>query len=466
MSLSLNNSTTQMPDGLAEDEDLKVVDSGVLRRTFALNAKEWVYILAGIVGAELTGVAWPVASIAMVQLTQLMILPNANTLTAVRPWILAFLGVGVGAFIGNILHLGALGVSGERLTRKLRTMSFRALLRAEIGYFDKSENSVGALTTRLSREAALVKGVTGDTLGAVTSVVASLASGLTIAFASCWRVTLVVLAIIPGVVIGGYLEMQMSAGLDAGSAKRMSESGRIASEAVDNIATFRSIGCEKFFNDKLQDSLSTLRGGQTRKANVTGVTFGFSEFCQYLIWYAAFKAGVVFVRQGHCDFFELLQSIMAILFGAMTLGNVAMFFPDIGESRVAATSIYRLLDRVSTIDPEVSGKGNPVEGKEMHGDVLAAKMRFEYPTRPDVPVLRGLSVAVRQGQQLALVGASGCGKSTIVSLLERFYDIRTGELIVDGEGVETIPVNELRSGLGIVTQDPYLFNRSVRDNIT
>ncbi len=92
-------------------------------------------------------------------------------------------------------------------------------------------------------------------------------------------------------------------------------------------------------------------------------------------------------------------------------------------------------------------------------------MRFEYPSRPDVAVLRGLTVAVDAGQSLALVGASGCGKSTIVNLLERFYDIRTGGLEVDGRDVKTLPVKNLRGNLGIVTQDPDLFNRTVRDNI-
>lgn len=260
--------------------------------------------------------------------------------------------------------------------------------------------------------------------------------------------------------------MQMSAGLDAGSGKRTSESGRIAGEAADNIATVRSLGCENFFYKQFQDSLSVLRAGQVRKANITAIAFGFSEFCQYLIWCAAFKAGAEFVRLGHCTFFELLGSVLAILLAAITLGNVAMFFPDIGESRVAATGIYRLLGRTSEIDPEAPGTGKPVEVKEGRGDVAAANVRFEYPSRPDVAVLRGLSVGVTQGQQLALVGASGCGKSTIGSLLERFYDIRSGELTVDGESVRAVSEKKLRSGLGIVTQDPDLFNRTVRDNIS
>lgn len=143
ISLSKKDSTTQILGELADEEKARKVDSGVLRRTFALIAKEWIFILAGIVW-----MTWTLTTIPLVKLTELMM-------------------------IGS--------------------------------YFEKSDNSVGALTTRLSREAALGKGVTGDTLGAVTSVISSLASGLIIGFVYCWRVALVVLAIIPGVVIGGYL---------------------------------------------------------------------------------------------------------------------------------------------------------------------------------------------------------------------------------------------------------------------
>lgn len=445
-----------------EGKEKPDVDSGVLRKTFRLNAREGLYIFAGVVGATVSGVVWPIVSVALTKMVQLIM--TKGTVSETRLWSLSFVAIGFGALIGKVLHVGALGVSGERLTLKLRALSFRALLRQEIGYFEQ-ENSVGALCTRLSREAALVKGVTGETLGAVMSVVASMASGLIIAFMSCWRVALVVLAIIPGVVIGGYLEMQMSAGLDSGSSKNMSASGSIASEAMDNIATVRSLGCEEHFCSAFMASLAPVRRIQNRKSTITGVAYGFSELCQYLIWYSAFKAGVVFVRHGHCTFFELLQSVMAVLFAAITLGNVAIFFPDIAASRVAGTSIYRLIGRDSAIDPEWGAASALRYAQGCRGNVKGAGMRFEYPSRPDVAVLRGLSFAVDQGQSLALVGASGCGKSTIVSLLERFYDVRLGVLGVDGSNVKTLPVKTLRSNLGIVTQETDLFNRSVRDNI-
>ncbi len=194
MSATGMDSTTKVfgPDG-SEDDDLPAVDRGVLRRTFKLNAREGFFILLGVIGSSASGVVWPIASIALTKMVELMMTPS--TVADTRLWALVFVAIGFGALIGNILDLGALGVSGERLTLRLRMLSFRALLRQEMGYFDQKENSVGALTTRLSREASLVKGVTGDTLGAVMSVVASLASGLIIAFVSCWRVALVVLAI-------------------------------------------------------------------------------------------------------------------------------------------------------------------------------------------------------------------------------------------------------------------------------
>lgn len=131
------------------------------------------------------------------------------------------------------------------------------------------------------------------------------------------------------------------------------------------------------------------------------------------------------------------------------------------KARVASSKIFHLIDRETQIDPTLEGGLKPT----VKGDVDAKRVTFEYPTRPDVPVLRGLSVGVTAGSTLALVGASGCGKSTIVSLLERFYDVRSGELKIDGTEVREFDLNYMRAQMAIVSQEPDLFNRSIRDNI-
>ncbi|CAN8072382.1 unnamed protein product [Agarophyton chilense] len=461
VSKTKGDSTTQAIDTVEEEEGKGPdIDKGLFMRTLRMNSSEWLLIFIGTAGAVLGGIIWPLASIPLVELIDIMI--GKNQSNDVRFWAMSFVVLGAMAFVGNILQHASLGVSGEKLTKKLRELAFRSLLRQEIGYFDMEENSLGALTTRLSADAGAVKGLTGDLYGVGVNLIGSMLAGLIIAFVNCWHLTLVVLAIIPGIALGGYFEMQASAGIDSGAKKDFAKANTLAAEAVDNVGTVRSLGIEDYFVDRYHSGINETNNAKRQKALVTGLAFGFSEFCQYILWYATFKAGGDFVEKEYCTFPEMLLSSMAILFAAITLGNISIFAPDVAAAKIGATQIYRLIDRTSMIDP------SSVDGEKrasVNGDIKAQKVYFEYPRRPDVPVLRGLSLDIMQGKTFAIVGTSGHGKSTIISLLERFYAIREGKISVDDHDISESNVQNLRSHIGIVSQEPELFNRTVFDNI-
>lgn len=446
--------------GTDDDKNKRGVDSGVFLRTLKLNAPEWMLLVVGSAGALAASVVWPLVSIALVNMIE--ILQTEVDKGQVRKWSLSFVILAVVALIGNAFQHGALGVSGEKLTLRLRSKVFSKLLNQEMGYFDLEGNSLGALTALLSSEAGLVKGLTGDLFGVGLNIIGALLCALIIAFISCWQLTLVVLAIIPGVALGGYFEMQASAGFDSGARKEFNEANSVAAEAVDNVATVRTLGAEEKFLDRYSTLLTKTGARKLRKDVLTSFAFGFSEFCQYLIWYATFKAGGRFIELGYCTFTEMLQSSMALLFGAITLGNVSVFAPDMAASKVSATHVYRLLDRESAIDPSAN-EGEKID--RISGNVVAEDVHFEYPRRPDVRVLRGLTLGIEPGKTLAIVGTSGHGKSTIIALLERFYSIRKGTIRIDGHDIGKSRVNDVRSHIGLVSQEPELFNRSVFDNI-
>eukprot|EP00179_Madagascaria_erythrocladioides_P007017 CAMPEP_0198307156 /NCGR_PEP_ID=MMETSP1450-20131203/69_1 /TAXON_ID=753684 ORGANISM="Madagascaria erythrocladiodes, Strain CCMP3234" /NCGR_SAMPLE_ID=MMETSP1450 /ASSEMBLY_ACC=CAM_ASM_001115 /LENGTH=1259 /DNA_ID=CAMNT_0044009719 /DNA_START=76 /DNA_END=3852 /DNA_ORIENTATION=- len=436
-------------------------DKGVIPRAMKLNAQQWPQIALGICGAIGVGATWPLLGLVFAEVSNVLVDDDAPN-SEIAKWSLLFVGIGAISWIAHFLQFAFLGASGEHLTIKLRSQSFRALLRQEIGFFDDRENSVGALATRLSTEANQVKGVTGDLLGTVISILASIVSGVVVAFTGCWQLALATLAIIPVVAASAGAQMKLMTGFDADGKVKYAAAGRIASEAVDNIRTVQSLGIERHFLGKYEKELDGPLAQGRKSAWTSGVAFGFSEFSMFSLWSLAFWYGSDLVRNGNCDFLGLMKAVTGLLFGAFSLGQVSAFAPDIGAARIAATKIFRLLDRESEIDPkDPSGAKLDI----VEGNVSLKGVHFEYPTRPEVKVLRGMSVSVGTGQTLALVGESGCGKSTSVGLLERFYNIREGSVCLDGQDISQLNTAWVRSQMSIVSQEPDLFNTTVKENI-
>ena len=133
-----------------------------------------------------------------------------------------------------------------------------------------------------------------------------------------------------------------------------------------------------------------------------------------------------------------------------------------GKAKNAAAELRKLFDRQPKID-SWSADGEMI--KHVEGHIQFRDVHFRYPTRPDVPVLRGLSLTVKPGQYVALVGASGCGKSTTIAMMERFYDPLAGGIYVDGREISQLNLNEYRSHLALVSQEPTLYQGTIKENI-
>ena len=151
-----------------------------------------------------------------------------------------------------------------------------------------------------------------------------------------------------------------------------------------------------------------------------------------------------------------------MIFGAQSAGTIFSFAPDMSKAKQAAQELKILFDRAPLID-SWSEDGAPLTSVE--GTVEFRDVHFRYPTRPEQPVLRGLNLSVKPGQYIALVGASGCGKSTTIALLERFYDPLVGGIYVDGKEISSLNLNDYRSFIALVSQEPTLYQGSIRDNI-
>ncbi|XP_076808833.1 ATP-dependent translocase ABCB1-like [Clavelina lepadiformis] len=432
-------------------------------RILAFNKSEKWFILLGCLAAAVNGGIQPIFAILFSEILAVFSETNESTKQArITLYALLFVAVGAATFLAYLAQLSAFAKSGEELTLRLRLMSFRAVLHQEIGYFDDPANNTGALTTRLATDASKVQGATGIRLATIMQSFAALGVGLGIAFAYGWQVALLALAFVPFIAAAGILQGQLLVGQASTETKAYEKAGQVAVEGTLNIRTIASLTLEKAFHQRYVNALEIPYKKSLRKAYAFGITYGFSQCVAFFAYAACFRFGAWLVEQELIAFQNIFKVLLAVVFGALAAGQTSAYAPDYAQAKTSAARIVKLLDRVPLIDSYSKRGDVPAISS---GNVLFKDVQFTYPSRPDIQVLKGLTQIVCPGQTVALVGQSGCGKSTCIQLLERFYDPSDGSVSVDGHLSNELQLSWLRSQFGIVSQEPVLFDRSIADNI-
>ncbi|NWR27560.1 MDR1 protein, partial [Tachuris rubrigastra] len=433
-------------------------------RILALNKPEWLYVLLGVIAAAVIGGVHPAFAVIFGKIIGAFqerdpVKRSKNTLVLS----LIFLLLGVIILAAYIIQGFMFGKSGEMLTMRLRSLSFRALLQQEIGWYDDQKNAVGVLLTRLATDASQVKGATGSRLALMTMTVFTLVTAIIIAFVYGWQLTLLILACIPYIIVTNAVSAKSMSGHAAKDQKALEEAGRISTESVENIRTVASLTREEAFYEKYVTSLNGPYRDSLKKAPFYGFNYGVAQSAEYFINAAVFRFGAWLIANCLTNFENVFIVFSSVIFAAMNVGQSASLAPDYGKAKMSANKIFQLLDRKPLID-SYSEEGEKLSHFE--GNIEFRNIHFVYPTRPEVQVLRGLSVKVNKGQTLALVGSSGCGKSTSIQLLERFYDPVEGQVLADGFDTRSLHIQWLRSRLGLVSQEPILFDCSIAENIS
>ncbi|GAB1286397.1 Bile salt export pump [Apodemus speciosus] len=352
--------------------------------------------------------------------------------------------------------------SGEILTKRLRKFGFKAMLGQDIGWFDDLRNNPGVLTTRLASDASQVQGATGSQIGMMVNSFTNIVVAMLIAFLFSWKLSLVVAVFFPLLALSGAVQTKMLTGFASQDKKALEKAGQITSEALSNIRTVAGMGVEGRFIKAFEVELETSYMTAIRKANIYGLCYAFSQGIAYLANSAAYRYGGYLIIYEDLSFSYVFRVISSVAMSAAAVGRTFSYTPSYAKAKISAGRLFQLLDRKPPINvySRAGEKWDNFQGKI---DFIDCK--FTYPSRPDIQVLNGLSISVNPGQTLAFVGSSGCGKSTSIQLLERFYDPDQGTVMIDGHDSKKVNVQFLRSNIGIVSQEPVLFDCSIMDNI-
>uniref|UniRef100_A0A803JQ19 ATP-binding cassette sub-family B member 5 n=1 Tax=Xenopus tropicalis TaxID=8364 RepID=A0A803JQ19_XENTR len=428
-----------------------------------LNKSEWPYILIGTLAAIINGGAHPAFCIFFAKVSAVFSTNDPERIQReANLYSIIFAVIGVISFLTYFLQGFMFGRSGEVLTMRVRQMAFKAMLRQEMSWFDDKKNSTGALTTRLATDASQIQMATGSRLGLIAENVACMGLSVIIAFVYGWELTLLILAMTPFIIVTGLLETSALTGFANRDKKELQVAGKIAAETVDNIRTVISLTRERAFEEMYAESLQKPYRNSQKRAQVYGICFALSQSFIYFSYAATFRFGGLMLELGRTNSEELILVFAIVTYGAMSVGQSLSFAPDYSKAKSAASHLFALFEREPAIDSYCQQGQKP---ETFQGSVELRKVSFNYPSRPDVPVLQGLSIKIQSGQTVAFVGSSGCGKSTSVQLLQRFYDPYQGDVLFDNLDAKCLNIQWLRSQIAIVSQEPVLFDCSIAENI-
>ena len=376
-----------------------------------------------------------------------------------------FVCVSAGSALFVFLKIWKFETIGSVITTKTRKQVIEKYLQLHLGYFDIDTNSPGALLTKLSIDTTQLNSLVLSIVGDVFQCLGVIIVGLTMGFYYDWKLTLIALAFLPFIVAAQVITQKSRRGGRDIDKKIDIEAGSVLSECVINTKTIYSFNFQDSAVEMYLNILSQGTATFVRDSFIKGLFLGIGAFAMYASNATIFHYAGYFIKKGTLDF-NTMNVCMNVV--SMTTNGVSQGLngvTDYSKAKKAFISIYNTLDTETEINPFENAQQGKKSANEIQGKIELKNVTFAYPTKPEQKILKNISLTIEKGQKAALVGYSGCGKSTIIQLIERFYDVNEGAVLIDDIDVRDYNLFELRKKIGLVSQEPVLFKRSVYENI-
>eukprot|EP01025_Chloroclados_australasicus_P040707 TRINITY_DN4266_c0_g1_i1.p1 TRINITY_DN4266_c0_g1~~TRINITY_DN4266_c0_g1_i1.p1 ORF type:complete len:1011 (+),score=131.92 TRINITY_DN4266_c0_g1_i1:85-3033(+) len=439
-----------------------------------------VLIIFGFLGAVVNGLTLPAFTVIFGELVNELGEDSPNLTEQVNDLALYFVYLAIVSWAASYFEVGFWMWSGARQAATIRKKYLQAILKQDITFFDRDQTS-GALMQGLNDDTLAIQQAVSEKVGNTVHHLATFIGGMAVAFWRGWQLTLVILAVLPLIVVCGAIVTKFIGSAQTKLNDAYSEANSLATQAISNVRTVVAFNGEEktlskydqllFWPMKLGIQINIFSGSAIGVVNL--VVFGAYGLA---LWYGneriiennSYDAQGDLMKDdqgnsltGSFQGGDVLNVIFAAIIAGFSLGQGAPNLAAFVKGVATGDKVFKVISRI----PEIRDDPNAIKLDKLNGQLELRNVSFCYPARPDVEVFNDLSIVIPSGKTVALVGQSGSGKSTVVQLLERFYDPIQGLVSLDGVDIRQLNLTWYRSQIGLVSQEPTLFASTIRENI-
>jgi ATP-binding cassette, subfamily B, bacterial len=347
----------------------------------------------------------------------------------------------------------------ENTLRDIRYNLYSKMMSLSVPFFDNRR--VGELTSRITSDVTQLQDMLTVTLAEFFRQITILVVGIAIILFTSFKLTLVMMGTFPVLILAAMVFGKFIRRLSKKVQDDLANANTVAEETLQSVHVVKAFSNERYETARYGTALQKVISNALKAARYRGVFASFVIFAIFggivlVLWY-----GLGLIESGEMKSIgELITFIILTTFIGGAVGGMGEIYGQLQKTIGASERIGDILRESSEI--EMSGAHPDIK---IHGDVVFDEVQFFYPTRPELQILKGVTLEVAAGQKIALVGHSGAGKSTIVQLLLRFYEHSQGSIFIDGKDISTYNISSLRSNVGVVPQEVILFGGTIRENI-
>ncbi|KAF9531240.1 P-loop containing nucleoside triphosphate hydrolase protein [Crepidotus variabilis] len=432
----------------------------ILRAVFPLIPSKPLLFL-GLLICVLSGLMTPLFSFLLSRLLFEVSIGGTNVSTINR-----FGGIVLGIAAIDGLFLGSkyfiMEITAMRWVTRMRNDAMEKVLKQDKQWFDKRGNDAPAVTQIVVKDADDARNLVSVVVGQCLVVSSMLGVGLVWAMIRGWQLTLAGLAIGPVFAVTMAIQSRLVAQCEVRNKRARESVARGYYDAIINIRGIRTMSFERIFKKRFDDSAERALKTGVRGAFVEGCTYGVSSGLIYLAEAMLFYVGAVLISKGLFTYLQMVEVLNLVVF-TVTIGSQLMAFTNKIAKSVQATDDLNKLLNLDTNTNESRGILTP----PISGPIQFTNIQFAYPERPEATILKDINFSVAEGECVAIVGSSGCGKSTIAALLQRLYEPDSGRITVGyaQTDLREMNIHHLRDNVSVVSQQPNLFDASIAENI-